>query len=175
MAVRTGTSIVVVSTPMESDNYVSKLANKQKEGEQLINVLHIGKPCDECWKTDKPYLCPHQLQPPWKSSKRQQKYSRYLYSGKQDQNLREQFAVITESGTRCFEDIHVQFLSSAPAHKTTRSPDFIYMFADPAEGGENDFGITMCFWDESLFVVSFFHIFLFLSLSISAAAWCPAW
>ena len=131
----------------------------QQEGEQLINVLFIGRPCNECLRDDKPWLCPHQLLPPWKSSQRQQRYSKVLYAGRQDQNLREQFAVITECGQRQFDDEDIDALATAAPHVTNRSPDFIYLLVDPAEGGESDFGVTMCFWDGPLFVVSVFISF----------------
>ena len=140
----------IISTPQGANNYMSRLAKKAGDG--VINLVHLGRPCEACAKAKQ--ICTHQALPAWKSRSRQMAYSKMLYEGREEDNLREQYAEITDYGLKCFSTNSIEFLMKSDEYVTTRTPEFIYIFVDPSGGGKSDFGITACFWEGSYLVVS---------------------
>ena len=165
----------IISTPQGANNYMSRLAKKAGDG--IINLVHLGRPCEACIKTKQ--ICTHQALPAWKSLSRQVAFSKMLYEGREEDNMREQYAEITDYGLKCFSTRSIDFLMNSAPYVTTRTPEFIFIFADPSGGGKSDFGITAGFWEGNYLVVCtifvFFYtvskgklyLFFFLSLHLS--------
>jgi len=162
VASRNYSSIVVITTPKTENNYVSRLVEVQEKDRELINVLTIGGPCDECAKTDKPGACSHQDLPPNKSQKRLARFAKHLYRGRQDAFERENFAIITSAGNKSFGALAIKQLFDAQPVPLRAPPRFIYMFIDPSGGGESDVGICVHYYDQGMVVsgILFFPSFI---------------
>ena len=72
------TCLIAITTPRESEHFFSALLRliDPKSKKPIFNVLRIGDPCEECKKTETPWLCSHKMDelPPWKSNQKQSKY-----------------------------------------------------------------------------------------------------
>ena len=90
------TCLIGISTPLNENNYFSKLLNLfDDNGEPFFDVIHIGLVCDECLKLE---LQSDQLQcthlndnlPPWKSIARNERFKKlYIETGNASMGLRE--------------------------------------------------------------------------------------
>lgn len=173
VALRDWSSVAIVTTPQGDSNYVSRLASMKNKDQNviredrngrirlekqfaddigLINVVHLGEPCEDCTSKGLADKCPHRELPPWKSRTRQTAYSEFLLKGREDDNLREQYAVIVKTTNNSFSELGIENLFTSTPHVTYNIPERIYIFVDPTGGGRSDFGITAGFWEKELVV-----------------------
>ncbi len=173
---RRWSSAAIVTTPQGTDNYVSKMANIENKKKKLfemdkdghcvmkemafddvgvINTMHLGLPCGDCeaCESGQRDKCERQALPPWKSRSRQKKFTEILMEGRTDDNLREQFGVITNENSSAFTEESVNKLFRRNLYKINTAPEYIYVFVDPTGGGKSDFGITAVFFEHGDMVV----------------------
>lgn len=149
MAIKKNCSVVIITTPQGDDNYVTQLTNIRTDDEEpLINLIHVGKPCEICMASDTPGKCTHQAQAPWKDTGRQKKFAEYLYGEQnKDANMREQFGMPTQTLFKSFPNHLIEELYLRPRITTLVPPKIIFFMADPAHGGQSELGLAAGYYD----------------------------
>lgn len=166
------TCLIAITTPRSSEHFFSALLKliDPSTGKPIFNVLRIGNPCDPCKNSDKPWLCTHKTDelPPWKSFRKQNKYSRVYEGGHEEDNIREQWGMEADSFTRAFnKHIVDKFKELPPVPPPDVPPPWIAIASDPAGAGESGFSITGAYWkNNSMVVCFFFQYFYFFLLSL---------
>lgn len=134
---QTNSCLIMISTPMDGDNYYSKLKDKRDDdGNLVFNTISVTHMCDNCRNrpVEEAVRCNHWefLLPPRKSG-RKEKGTLALYEGKYDELLRERFAIITGDARSIFPNKLVDQCIRAknPEFVVTLAPYVIFVGADP--------------------------------------------
>jgi hypothetical protein len=116
--------------------------------------------------TTDPGSCTHQAQPPYKSTKKQSLFQKYIYIGdRKDDNLREQFAVIVDDNGKTFPTALVNRIFSNPRYVTQTPPQLLFFMVDPSGNGKSEMGMSVVFFNEQRQMVILFMDSLKMNLS----------
>ena len=153
------TCLIAITTPRESEHFFSGLLRlvDKETNKPLFNILRIGDPCEDCKKTETPWLCSHKTEelPPWKSMKKQSKFLP-IYEGNEHLNLREQWGMEADSTSSAFKKETVQALADRQLYKGVVKPKIIWLASDPAGAGASEHGICGAYFDGGKMIVSNF-------------------
>lgn len=164
----TETVLVMISTPVDSFNFYSKLLDMSNDstGKPLFLTVYMKLSCDRCIALDRAVDCKHRLKflPPWKSDEKQDMMKMILRDSSETM-VRENMGVILDSGASIIEE---RFLTRwieqpryVPIHE--RKADCVVITVDPngsdsATASEMAIVSTALLWGER--VVRLFIIFI---------------
>jgi len=166
------TALLAISTPLENQNYYSKLLtlSDPETGDTFFNVIRVGMVCDECKKLE--YIemikCNHNVKeiPPWKSTKRHDRYAR-LYEGQEALGLRENAGIITDDGIPAFDPDDVNRMFTLEPFTIYSKPDFMFLVADQCAAGPSKTALMSGFrYEGTTVVVSLFMLFGLMHFSL---------
>ena len=132
----TETVLVMISTPVDSFNFYSKLLDLSNDntGKPLFLTVYMKLSCDRCIALNRAVDCKHRLKflPPWKSDEKQDMMKMILRDSSETM-VRENMGVILDSGASIIEE---RFLTRwleqpryIPIHE--RKADCVVITVDP--------------------------------------------
>lgn len=100
------TVLVMISTPVDSFNFFTKLMDVKNErtGEPLFLRVQMRLACDRCIAAERAHLCKHKMKylPPWKSEEKQD-YMRMVLMDSTETMARENMGVVMDAGSSVIE------------------------------------------------------------------------
>ncbi len=147
---------IFITTPDDEDSMFIRMVRQTDEtGNQLTPLIWLGSSCEACEQKGLGSTCPHNwYEAP--SHKSQERYERlkYIYKNHKTVDDQEQRARIQSRTRATFPPTLIESLFERPREPLPKSRRCVYLSADPACGGENEFALTAGYWDDSAFVVS---------------------
>lgn len=160
----TETVLVMISTPVDSFNFYSKLLDlsNDKTGKPLFLTVYMKLSCDRCIARDRAIDCKHRMKylPPWKSDEKQDMMKMILKDSSETM-VRENMGLILDSGASIIEErfltLWVSQARFIPVQE--RKADCVVITVDPngsdaATASEMALVSTALLWGER--VVRFF-------------------
>lgn len=154
-------TVVMLTTPLGPENYVSRLMNVTKRGsdETIFDVIKIGLVCDDCLKLpeEEQEKCNHltHLRPKWHSSEKEDIVKAIMdetAGGDAGISLRENSGMIVSEHTPAFLRSHVTaFFDPQRAenfHVVEKTPKRVYVVLDPNAGGPSYLAILSAYFEE---------------------------
>lgn len=160
MIIQKGCCVALTTTPRPEGNWISSMALSAEKIKCVANVIHVGKPCKECYDEGREAYCMHQKSLPWKDPVLQEKIGTHLLGNRASSHLQEQYATINESSQKNFSKALINRLFSHEKPFKSK-PDFLYFMVDPSGGGKSDVGIVGGYFADNALNVSIVFIFFF--------------
>ena len=150
---------IMITTPANPDSLFMRLVTHcDDNGNPLMPVIWLGQPCDDCQARKVPLQCKHTWYhaPAWKDPERQARLAP-LWAFADETNARENFALSSVRTAVGFTSEMIKSVAESPPYDDRRHrPHFVYLAADPATGGQSDFGLTAGYMVDNTFVVRFY-------------------
>lgn len=121
----TQTVLVMISTPVDSFNFFTKLMDikNDRTGAPLFLRVQMRLACDRCIVAERAHLCKHRMKflPPWKSDEKQD-YMRMILQDSTETMARENMGVIMDSGQSVFGKRFIERWLELPRY----NPEYLF-------------------------------------------------
>jgi hypothetical protein len=148
----------LASTPGDANSWMMRSISlyDSETGEPLIPLLKTVEPCDMHAKTDKPWLCncKQNKRAPWKSSAREKFWEPFWGAQGKKTFFTETYGLVLDAVGACFHSKWLERLKTRPPVEITIPPNYVYVSIDPAEGGPDEFAISVMTISRDHWVVS---------------------
>jgi hypothetical protein len=146
---------VFITTPDDPDSMFMRMIGQRDPGGNLrMPVLWLGMACERCEQEGNGNTCPHVWyeSPAHKNPERRERLA-WIYANHQDINARENLARPQARNRPSFPPDLVEDLFARPRVPHTGRQRCVFLAADPACGGENDFAVAAGYFDGDGFTV----------------------
>lgn len=136
---------IMITTPANPDSLFMRLVTQLDDnGSQLIPVIWLGQPCEDCRANKTALQCRHTWYhaPAWKDPERQARLAP-LWRFAEDTSARENYAMSSVRAAVGFTSEMIKaFVEAEPYHDRDFRPSVVFLTADAATGGQSDFGLA---------------------------------
>jgi len=148
-------STFLATTPGPSTCFFSQLISQvDQQGNPRLPLLVFGRPCDACMKKPDYWTCQHKRheRAPWKDTGRESRWA-WMWFGDNEAFAAEAVGFFKGDNRKLVQPEVIYRMRDKPKYHAERSPKFIFITLDFAEGGKDEVALIAVFFTEDFEMV----------------------